>query len=63
MKPQIEPMYRPDEVASALGWTIDTVLKWAREDRIKHAHFPGGIRIPMSEVKRIIAEGVARTQR
>ena len=49
--------YRPDEVAVLLNVHVETVRRWARDDIIEHVHLPRrGIRIPLHEVERLLAE-------
>ena len=57
-KPIIEPHYNAQEIAAALGYTPETILKWARQNRIAHTHGPGKILIPLSEIERIKREGI-----
>jgi excisionase family DNA binding protein len=48
--------YRPDEVARFLRVSVRTVRRWSAKRKIKHMHTPGGgIRIPRSELMRLLA--------
>jgi excisionase family DNA binding protein len=50
--------YRPDELAHRIEQPTWLVLRWIRQQHIKHVHFGKKISIPKEEVDRITREGI-----
>lgn len=55
-KPEVERMYTIREVCTKLGLAYTTVWQWVRQGKIKAVRVGGRIRIPESELKRIVRE-------
>ncbi len=49
--------YRPDELASEMRITVETVRRWVREKRIEHVHLLRGIRISREEFLFVLQHG------
>lgn len=42
------------EAAVALGCSIDTIRRWARQGRLRLYRVSGGLRVPVGEVERLL---------
>lgn len=51
--------YRPDEVAAAIEEPLSNIMRWIREDKIKHMHFGRKVKIPKNELERLISDGIS----
>lgn len=56
-------VYRPDELARALGEPIRKVYRWLREGRVRSVWHGGQRRIPRDEFNRVTREGTAPPKR
>lgn len=57
--PQPAPqLLRAGEVARTLGVSKQTVYRWTWEGRIAHVRLASSVRIPASEVQRVLIEGI-----
>lgn len=54
MLPQLEKQYRIAEAAELLGLKESTLRKWILLRRIGHRKIGGAVRIPESEIKRLL---------
>jgi excisionase family DNA binding protein len=53
---KLEPHYKPSEVALILGVTTETLRRWEKLGLLKARKLPSGhIRIPKSEVERLLS--------
>ncbi len=50
--------YRPDELAQMFGVSLKTIRRFLDDDKIVHIHLGRQIRIPQSEVDRLLAAGM-----
>jgi excisionase family DNA binding protein len=56
-KPETDELYRLDAAARRWNVAVKTARVWVSQGRVAHCRVGRGIRIPLSEVNRIIAEG------
>jgi molybdopterin-binding protein len=55
---------RAGQAAEMLGVTIDTLRRWAADGRLRVSRSPGGQRrVPVAEVRRLLAERRQRVER
>lgn len=52
--------FRPDEVAKFIDESTGNVYRWIRLGMIRHVPFGKKVKVPRSEVERILAQGVQK---
>lgn len=62
-KPQpLEILWSPKKLADYLSMSVTTIYGWVNKGQIKYIKIGGRVRIPKSEVERIIAEAKAKLE-
>jgi hypothetical protein len=49
--------FRPDELAKEMGFCIETIRRWLRQNRVIHVHSPKEQLIPHDEFVRTVKSG------
>jgi excisionase family DNA binding protein len=56
-KREVDELYRLEAAAKRWNVAVKTARVWVSQGRVAHCRVGRGIRVPLSEVNRIIAEG------
>jgi excisionase family DNA binding protein len=54
---ETDELYRLDAAARRWNVAVKTARTWVNQGRVAHVRLGGRIRVPLSEVNRIVAEG------